>query len=524
MEFDYIVIGSGSSGAIIARRLADADIGTVGLIEAGKLDENNPSMMDISRLYEQTAETDWGFMASTLDRSPFHLNYSRAKILGGCGNHNDCAYLVPPGSDFDSWERLGASGWGRDGVRPYFHRLEERVQIETRPSTHPISAAFLKAGQELGLDEVAFRQRIGPGVGMLSLNAIGRFRQSSSVVYLHPLRALPHNLHIIPETMATRLIVRDGEAVGCETTRGDIFARAEMIVAAGSIQSPQLLMASGIGEPTQLQDFGIAPVATLPGVGRNLTDHFSASTVIELGQPVPPWEITPYEAVMLLRIDDDAPAPDSLCHFGLKPANANGRHGEASGTDPASGQNRVDIAPNAARPRSRGEIRLASADMRHAPVIRLNYFSDPDGYDLRIVREALRFARRFAGTPTFRRLAAREVSPGPDVVTDDEIAHYIRSTCETVYHASGTCRMGRPDDPACVVTPDLRVRGVGRLRVCDASVFPTMVTVNINSTVMMIAEKASDLIIADARDQLRRPPVAPEGASSLTSTPAVSAP
>lgn len=496
MEVDYVVIGGGSAGCIIARRLADANVGTVALIEAGRSDENDPVMLDIFRVYEQTAATDWGFSAATLPGGPASLNYSRAKVLGGCGSHNDCAYVVPPASDFDAWTALGAKGWGPEEAAFYFRRMEERVRIETRPPTHPVTAAFLRAGEELGLANVRFREGVRPGIGMLSLNATGRLRQSTSVAYLHPLADLPDNLVLLTETMVTRLLLEDGAAVGCETTRGIVRARAEVIVAAGSIQSPQLLMVSGIGDAEHLRAHGIASLADLPGVGRNLADHYSAAAVFELREPVPTWDVTPYESIMMLRIDPDAPAPDSLCHFGLCVGSPTGRHGEGANARP---ENFVDIAPNVTRPKSRGRVSLASPDMRDAPRIELGYFSDPEGYDLRIMTAALRFARRFIEAPAFRAIALREVAPGPDVVGEDELAAYVRARCETVYHACGTCRMGRADDPGAVLTPDLRVRGIDRLRVCDASAFPTMVTVNINSTVMMLAEKAAELILADAR-------------------------
>lgn len=503
MEFDYVVVGGGSAGAVIARRLADARIGTVALIEAGPSDEHDPTMLDISRVYEQASETDWGFAASKLSGARATLNYSRARVLGGCGSHNDCAWLVPPASDFDEWVRLGAEGWSPPAVSEAFRRLEARVNVEPRPPTHPVTAAFLKAGEELGMERVDYRAGIAPGVGMLSLNARGRLRQSASVAYLHPLSALPDTLAVLTETLVLRVLFRDGRAIGCETDRGPVGARAEVIVAAGAIQSPQLLAVSGIGDPEELRDLGIAPVSALPGVGRNLADHVSASAVFSLRERVPDWEVTPYEAVMLLRIDPDAPAPDCLAHFGLCVGSPEGRHGEGAleraAGDAAVGDRRVDIAPNVARPRSRGRVRTVSPDMRDRPLVALDYFSDPDGYDLRIVREGLVRARAFFDAPAFRALAEAELAPGPDLRREDELDDYIRSRCETVYHACGTCRMGAADDPLAVLTPDLRVKGIAGLRVCDASSFPAITTVNVNSTVMMLAERAAELILADAR-------------------------
>ena len=499
LEFDYVVVGGGSAGAIIARRLADADVGRVALIEAGPVDEGVPCLMDISKLAEQPADLDWGFLASTMAHLPPRLNYSRAKVLGGCGTHNDCAWLVPPDTDFLEWERLGAEGWGPTEFRPHVDRLLSHVTVETRPDTHPVSAALLRAGRELGLHRLELQTEIAPGIGMLPLNAIGRHRQSSSVAYLHPLTKPHRRLAVFSETFVSRIVVQDGRAVGVETSRGPIPARAEVIVTAGSIQSPQLLMVSGIGDPAHLRSHGIDLVAAVPGVGQNLADHYSSAVVFEMKQSVPKWEITPYESIILLKIDADAPAPDCLCQIGLKPGNPSGRHGDASTWSDSSGGKLIDIAANAGRSRSRGEIRLASSDMRDKPLVRLNYLSDPEGYDLRIMREGLRFARRFIDTKSFSAIAAREVSPGPDVEHDDEIEDYIRSNLETVYHAAGTCRVGADDDPAGVIDADFRVRTVAGLRVCDASTFPSMVTVNINCAVMIVAEKAAATIISDAK-------------------------
>ena len=257
MIFDYIVVGGGSAGSIIARRLADADIGSVLLIEAGPADEGVPAMMDISRLFELDASTDWGFMAEPTQQSGRQLTYSRARMLGGCGNHNDCAYLVPPLEDFDSWSDLGAKGWSGKDVLPYFERQKERISIEQRPERHPVSRAFIAAGVELGLAKVDFREGVEPGIGMLTLNANGRLRSSSSVAYLHPLTSLPANLQIQTDTLVTRIEFTEGVATACLTDKGRIAARREIIVCAGSIQSPQLLLTSGIGDAAQLRDLGI---------------------------------------------------------------------------------------------------------------------------------------------------------------------------------------------------------------------------------------------------------------------------
>ena len=226
--------------------------------------------------------------------------------------------------------------------------------------------------------------------------------------------------------------------------------------------------------------------------GRHLLDHVAAGIVWDLLEPPPPSLLTPYEATLLMRVEPTAPAPDVLFHFGLRVHDKSGFRSRLG--SPANG---VKLTPNVARARSEGSIRLASADPHATPVIDLNYLSDTGGYDLRILKEAVKFARTLADAPSLRRLIRSEVAPGPAVVDDADLVAYIREVCDTVYHASGTCRMGDVANPLVVTDPDLKVRGMDGLRVCDASVFPTMISVNIANTVMMVAEKAVDLVLAD---------------------------
>ncbi len=492
MDCDYLIVGGGSAGCVVARRLADGQSGTVILLEAGKPDEGDPVLCDLARLDEQGGETDWGFMARPLASGPANLEYLRARMLGGCANHNDCAWLIPPPSDFDTWAALGVDGWDADAVAPYFTRVDTRVGVDVSPPATAVSQTFIKAGMQLGLPHADFRRDIRPGVGLFPLNVRGSTRTSSSQAYLHPLNDLPNNLRLMTETRALGLIVENGSAVGCATDRGAIRARREVIIACGAVQTPQLLMVSGIGPADHLRSHGIDVAADVPGVGGNLLDHCASNIVFDLNRPVDPWALTPCEATMLIRIDDDAPAPDVLYHFILRlreKFEISSRLGEA--------ENGVKLSPNVARPKSRGTVMLTSADMREAPDIDLNYLSDPDGYDLRVLTAAMRFGRRFMDAPAFAAIARGETAPGPGVESDDEWADYLRQTAETVYHASGTCRMGRSDDPQAVTNPAGLVRGVDGLRVADASLFPAMVTVNINNTVVMVAEKIADTILSN---------------------------
>lgn len=479
---DHLIIGGGSAGCIVAKRLAEKTSGRIILLEAGKPDEGDPAATDLRRLDEQTDSYDWGFMASTTAGAPPVLKYARARLLGGCANHNDCAFIRPPDSDFDLWEELGATGWNAAAMAPYYERVLSTIRVEMAPC-HPASRAFIEAGKELGLPEVDFSRQVRAGVGLFPLNARGRLRQSSSVAYLHPLASLPKHLEVWTETMAHRLILRDGRAVGAETARGTIHACRAVILACGAIQTPQLMMVSGLGPAAHLREHGIAVVADLPHVGQHLRDHVAAPVVWETPEEITDWEVCPFEATMMLKLEDLAPAPDILFHFGLRVREKYGDRPRLSTTGPA-----VKASPNVTRARSEGEVRLSGPSMNHRPVINLDYFSDPD--DMRLLIEAMRFTRRIGQTEAMRHLCKAEIHPGPGVETDDQWADYIRNVCETVYHPCCTAAIGR------VVTPDLRVMGVGGLFIADASVFASLITVNINSAVMMTAEKAADCVVS----------------------------
>ena len=486
---DYLVIGGGAAGCIVARRLAEHSDNHVILLEAGKVDEGDPIATDLSRLEEQDDSYDWGYRAHPLANSTQQIFYNRAKMLGGCANHNDCAFLVPPASDFERWVELGATGWDYAANKSAFERIEQRLHIESSPVGNRLSRAFIDACRAKGLPELNLRETVTAGTGWFPLNVKGSLRQSSSIGYLHPLSSLPANLEVRCETMATQLLIEQGRVVGASTESGSIRAAAEVILCGGSINTPQLLMLSGIGPARELRQLGIEPYHDLKGVGRNLLDHVAANIACELRQPAPPWKLTPCESTALIRIDADAPAADVLFHYVLML-----RDKYTDGDQFSDVEHGIKLSPNVARPRSRGSLRLASNDYRDAPLIDLNYFSDADGYDQRILIAGLRYARELAATPALASFIHREVLPGPEVIHDDDWLAYIRAGAETVYHPSGTCRIGRTDDPLAVVTPDLRVKGIAGLRIADASVFPDMVSVNICNTVMMIAERAAEMI------------------------------
>ena len=489
MECDYLVVGGGAAGCIVARRLAERTNDQVILIEAGPSDEDDPAATRLSRLEEQDDSTDWGYTASPIEGSKHLIAYNRAKMLGGCANHNDCAFIAPFPSDLERWVTLGAAGWGPEDMAPCLRRIEDTLHIESSPPGNALSRAFIDAGINLGLQERDFRHRPGPGCGWFPLNAKEDLRQSSSIAYLHPLNALPPNLRVITEIHAQRLLFNDRTARGVVTDRGEIVARCEVILCAGAINTPKLLLLSGIGPGCHLRELGIPIVHDLPGVGRNLLDHVAANIACELKASCPRWERTPCESTAMIRLDPDAPAPEILYHFVLT------LREKYQGTSFfGKFQRAIKISPNVARPRSRGYLKLAGPDATLAPVIELNYLSDPEDHDRRLLLGGLQFARRLAAADPLRQWIDREIYPGPEVTSDEELLKSALESCETVYHPSGTCRIGDPKDPETVVAPNLKVEGLNGLRIADASVFPDMVTVNICNTVMMVAEKAADLI------------------------------
>lgn len=493
LSFDYLIIGGGAAGCIVARNLAERlPNAQIALLEAGESDENDPAANFLSRLDEQDDAYDWGYQARATQQTQQAMAYARARLLGGCANHNDCAFIPPPAADLDRWETLGAAGWNSETLAPALRRVEQRLHIEASPDGNALSRAFIDANIEMGLEERNFRAPLAAGTGWFPLNAAGDLRQSSSIAYLHPLAALPDNLQVFTGVLAQRLLFHGKQVAGVTTNRGVFKARAEAILCAGSINTPQLLMLSGIGPGEHLQQLGLPVLLDLPGVGRHLMDHVAANISCELNAPGPAWALTPCEATALLKVEPGVELPDVLFHFVLRLREKYVGDQQFQGIEHG-----VKLSPNVARPKSRGTVTLNSPDPADKPQIDLNYFSDAAGYDRRILLGGLRYARRLTQTAALSPYLKREVTPGYDVASDTKFFDYMTQSCETVYHPCGTCKMGAADDLMAVVTPELNVRGIQGLRIADASVFPEMVTVNICNTVMMVAERATEMISCD---------------------------
>ena len=280
--------------------------------------------------------------------------------------------------------------------------------------------------------------------------------------------------------------------VGVETNQGNYYCNHETILCAGSINAPTLLMHSGIGPGKHLQALEIPVVHASPGVGQNLIDHVAANITCELESGPPDWALTPCEATALIRVEPDAPAPDVLFHFVLR------LREKYVGQDQSKAiPYGVKLSPNVARPKSRGSIELTSKDPIQSPKINLNYFSDKEGYDQRTLIAGLRYARKLCRTDALSVYLNDEIAPGAIFDSDSDLFDYIQGSCETVYHPCGTCAMGDSTNPGSVVDNRLKVIGINRLRIADASIFPDIVTANICNTVMMVAEHAVDIIVED---------------------------
>ncbi|MBI1296033.1 choline oxidase [bacterium] len=492
-HFDYIIIGGGTAGSVIAARLAEDPTCRVALLEAGPSDEGDPRILEARAWMGLLgSELDWDYVIEPQARGNSTIRHSRGKMLGGCSGHNSCIAFRPPDADLRRWEAQGAAGWGPAEMAHFYEKVRERVFIAEPPGTNSLNEAAVSAAQAVGLPRVAFANNgaFGPGAGIFKLNIKEGIRQSASVAYLHPLAELPNNLTILTGTQVYRIVLDEqNRAIGVDSSRGRIYADREVILCAGAFGSPQLLMLSGIGPAHQLADVGVRVCVDLPGVGANLMDHPEGVIVWESVRPIPEpisqyWEVGVFAHT---GVDPaDAELPDLMLHFGLMPFTWN--------TQPLgfpTAQHGFSLTPNVCRARSRGTVRLRTSHPNDVPRIDFQYFTDLEGYDEQVMVEGVKLARRMAAASPLRDWVARELAPGPEILDAAAISEYVRRTANTVYHPAGTCRMGAVDDPAVVVDPQLRVQGVENLRVADASIFPSLTTVNPAITVMMIGEKCA---------------------------------
>jgi choline dehydrogenase-like flavoprotein len=495
-----IVIGSGSAGAVVARRLVDAGV-RVCVIEAGGMDEN-PAIHDPGRLWELWGcPDDWAY--TTVPQRGCNgrpLEIPRGKVLGGSSCLNGMIYIRGHRSDYDAWAADGCEGWGYEDVLPLFKRSEDfsrgeseyhgaggLLHVTADYEPHPLHAAAVEAAQEVGIPfNDDHNGPVQDGVGYCHLLIEDGVRQSQTVAFLRPVLDAP-NLTVLTGTRAHRLVLQGGRCTGVDIGGRVLRAEHEVVLSAGTIESPKLLMLSGIGPASELARLGIHVAVDLTGVGENLHDHLLSPVVCSSSRPMPPVVpgTTPLHVHLFARSRSDLPAPDTQPLVFHVPAYLPGMEGPPDG---------FTLMAGIVRPQSRGRLTLASADPEAPPVIDPAYLAE--AADIEALAWSLEQVREIGRADALAGWLGEELYPGPGVMSPEDVRSYVRDTAITYHHQVGTCRMG-VDDRA-VVDPQLRVCGVEGLRVADASVMPTVTAGNTHAPATMIGERAADLVLASA--------------------------
>jgi choline dehydrogenase-like flavoprotein len=525
--YDYVIVGAGPAGCVLASRLSEDPAARVLLLEAGPRD-TDPYIHWPAGFYKLTSSTrnTWGYETAPLAHvDGRRMWFPQARVLGGGGSINAQVFTRGNPKDYDEWaEEEGCAGWLFQDVLPYFRRFEDNerfsnawhgtggpIAVSDPISPHPMSKVFVRAAQEAGIPyNPDFNGERQEGCGLYQVTQRRGRRSSAAIEYLRPAMRRP-NLTVRTRALATGILLEDGRAIGVEYVEGDgrapqrARADAEVLVTSGAIGSPKLLLLSGIGPADELQALGIAALHDLPGVGRNLQDHIDVYVISEFNGPYSYnkhtqlhrqlWAGIQYyafgcgpvtsnlaEAGGFWHADPSARSPDIQFHF------LPGSGLEAGVTQ--LGEHGCTLNSAFLRPRSRGTVKLASADPFAHPLIDPNYFAED--YDRRMSIAGLRLAREIMAQPAFRPYLRAERLPGPDVRSDAEVLAYARQHGKTDYHPVGTCKMGV--DAMAVVDPELRVHGLAGLRVCDSSTMPRLVSSNTNAPTLMIGEKAADLV------------------------------
>ncbi|WP_045875946.1 GMC family oxidoreductase [Pseudofrankia sp. DC12] len=489
--YDVVIVGGGTAGAVVAARLVERGA-TVCLVEAGPSDVGDERVLRLRNWINLLeSELDYDYPITEQPRGNSRIRHSRAKVLGGCSSHNTMISFLPPPADFADWVAAGAAGWTYDSLFPLFQRLRTNIVPVAPRHRNALTEAFVAASAEaLGVPVVEdFNAKPfadGAGFAPVGYYPETGVRSSSSVAYLHPILDHP-NLTLLTGTWAYDIEVDGGRAVSVATSRGEIRGD-QFVLCAGAIDTPRLLLLAGIGPAA---DLGGRTTIDLPGIGANLLDHPESIIMWEATRPLPDEAAMDADAVLFVRRDTAQDRPDLMFHIYQLPFTVN--------TEPLGYpvvDNCFGLTPNVPRPRSRGRLTLADDRPDTKPLLDFRYFTDPEGYDERTVVEGLRIAREVARAAPLRDWIAREIAPGPALTTDEELSTYGRAAHHTVYHPAGTCRIGAPGDPLAVVDPQLRLRGLANVRIADASVFPTLPSVNPMVTVLLVAERCADLMTA----------------------------
>ncbi len=548
MEADFVIVGSGSAGSALAWRLGEDGRNSVLVLEYGGTDAGPFIQMPAALSYPMNMGIyDWGFRSEPEPQlNNRRMAVPRGKVIGGSSSINGMVYVRGHARDFDTWAEMGAQGWGFADVLPYFKRMENwhgdagdapandpghgawrgrdgPLHITRGPRRNPLYHAFVEAGVQAGFERTAdYNGEKQEGFGPMEATIWHGRRWSAANAYLRPaLKRANVGLH---RCLVRKVVIEDGRATGVEVERGGriytVHARREVILAASSINSPKLLMLSGIGPGAHLAEHGIEVVADRPGVGANLQDHLEVYIQQASLQPITlykhwnlfgkgwsglQWLLSKsglgasnhFESAGFIRSRAGVDYPDIQFHFLPIAVRYDGKaaaegHGYQAHVGPM-------------RAKSRGAVSLRSADPRAAPVIRFNYMSEEqDWIDF---RHCVRVTREIFAQPAFDPYRGKEIQPGEEVQSDDEIDAFLRQHAESAYHPCGTCRMGAADDAGAVVDPLGRVIGVGGLRVADSSVFPRITNGNLNAPSIMVGEKMADHILG-------KDPLAPENAQA----------
>lgn len=534
MHADYVIIGAGSAGCAMAYRLAEAGR-RVTVIEAGGSDAGPFIQMPAALSYPMNMGIyDWGLQSEPEPHlGGRRLATPRGKVIGGSSSINGMVYVRGHARDFDTWAEMGADGWAYADVLPYFKRMEHShggsgpeyrgtdgpLHITRGPRDNPLFNAFIAAGEQAGYPVTQdYNGAAQEGFGPMEATIYKGRRWSAANAYLKPAMA-GGNVHLVRGN-ARRVVIENGRATGVEVDQGGapfvVQAGREVIIAASSLNSPKLLMLSGIGPAAELARHGIPLIADRPGVGANLQDHLEIYFQFAAAQPITlykHWNIwskaligaqwlftgkglgasNQFEACAFIRSHAGIDYPNIQYHFLPIAVRYDGKV--------AAGGHGFQAHVGPMRSKSRGSVTLRSADPAAAPVIRFNYMSHPD--DWAEFRAAIRLTREVFAQDAMAPYVKSELQPGPDVQSDDEIDAFLREHVESAYHPCGTARMGRRSDPMAVVDPECRVIGVEGLRLADSSVFPQVTNGNLNAPSIMVGEKAADHILG-------RAPLAPQ--------------